>query len=62
MTRDHPSANTPYAIPLQEDYIIALYNHFCACQLSQHDLAVHSAFLHSLQPVLACAGRAFGSR
>jgi hypothetical protein len=48
-----------YAIPLQEDYITALCNHFCACQLSQHNLAVHSAFLHSLQPVLACTGHAF---
>jgi hypothetical protein len=48
-----------YAITLQEDYIIAFYNHFCACQLSQHDLAAHSTFPHSLQPVLTCAGRAF---
>ena len=48
-----------YAITLQEDYIIAFYNQFCACQLSQHDLAVHRIFLHSLQLVLTCAGRQF---
>jgi hypothetical protein len=33
-----------YAITLQEDCIVAFYNHFCAYQLSQHDLAVHSHF------------------
>ena len=54
-----PIAKNQYAITLQEDYIIAFYNHFCACQLSQHDLAAHSTFPHSLQPVLTCAGRAF---
>jgi hypothetical protein len=48
-----------YAITLQKGYIIAFYDYFCTYQLSQHDLAVHSAFPHSLQPVLTCVGRAF---
>jgi hypothetical protein len=54
-----PIAKTNMLLLYKKAIFIAFYNHLCACQLSQHDLAVRIAFPHSLQPVLTSAGRAF---
>ena len=41
-----PIAKTNMLLLYKKAIFIAFYNHLCACQLSQHDLAVRIAFPH----------------